>query len=233
MNVLIACEFSGIVRDAFRRLGHNAWSCDLLPCEGDSRWHHVGSVLPLLYPHHRSKLYSPHSYEQMLWDVRWDMMIAHPPCTRLANSGVRWLHKPPNGKTMARIWRELDDGAAFYKMLRDAPVLLKAIENPIMHKHARERIGMGHRQIVQPWWFGDKAFKATGLELIGLPDLVPTNKLAPPKKGTDEHKAWSAVHRASPGPKRWKIRSKTFQGIAEAMAQQWGGVLPGERKGEG
>jgi hypothetical protein len=120
------------------------------------------------------------------------------------------------------MWQELDEAAVFYKALRDAPVPRKAIENPIMHKYARKRINPGYRQVVQPWWFGDKAFKATGLELIGLPDLIPTNRLDPPKKGTEEHKEWSFIHRAPPGKDRWKLRSTTFQGIANAMAEQWG-----------
>ena len=94
------------------------------------------------------------------------------------------------------------DAAEFYLMLRNAPIEKLALENPIMHCYARELLGSVRRQIVQPWWFGDKAFKATGFELRGLPYLIPTNKLTPPQSGTDEHKAWSAVHRASPGPDR-------------------------------
>ena len=148
-------------------------------------------------------------------------MIAHPPCTRLTNSGVRWLHEPPKGKTLEQMWRELEEAAEFYMALRDAPIPKKCIENPIMHRYARERINPSHRQVVQPWWFGEETFKATGYELIGLPDLVPTNKLAPPRPGTEEHKAWSWIHRASPGPDRWKIRSTTPVGIAKAMADQW------------
>ena len=109
-------------------------------------------------------------------------------------------------------------------MLRDAPIARKAIENPVMHRYARERIIPGARQVVQPWWFGEPEFKATGFELIGLPPLVPTNKLTPPASGTDEHKQWSKVHRMSPGPDRWKNRSRTYLGVAAAMAQQWGEV---------
>jgi hypothetical protein len=120
------------------------------------------------------------------------------------------------------LWKELEEAAEFYKALRDLPIPKKAIENPIMHRYAKELILMGKRQIVQPWWFGEPAFKATGLELIGLPELKPTNKLIPPKPGTAEHKEWSKVHRASPGPDRWKERSRTFAGIAKAMAEQWG-----------
>ena len=211
MNVLVACEFSGVVRDAFRKRGHNAWSCDLLPCEGDGQFHLQSDVRHVMQ-----------GRAARAWD--WDLMIAHPPCTYLCNSGVRWLHV--NNSTSDR-WYELDKAAEFYRTLRDAPIPRKCIENLIMHRYAMERITLGRRQFVQPWWFGNKAFKSTGLELIGLPDLVPTNKLTPPKKGTDEHKAWSSVHRASPGKDRWLERSRTYTGIAEAMAEQWG-CLPND-----
>lgn len=203
LNVLVACEYSGRVREAFAALGHNAMSCDLLPTEVPGN-HYQGDVRDVLYE-------------------EWDLMIAHPPCTRLTNSGVRWLHVPPIGKSKQQMWDDLDSAAEFYKLLRDAPIAKKAIENPIMHCYAVERINPGNRQIVQPHWFGDAAFKATGFELIGLPELIPTNKLVPPEKGTQEYKAWSKVHMASPGPDRWKERSRTYLGIADAMALQWGG----------
>lgn len=202
MKVLIACEYSGRVRDAFIARGHDAMSCDKLPTDAPGP-HYQGDVLDIL-------------------DENWDLMIAHPPCTRLTNAGVRWLKEPPPDKTLVEIWREFFDGVEFYKALRDAPIPKKAIENPVMHKHARELLGSIKRQIVQPWHFGDPAFKATGFELIGLPPLKETNRLTPPKKGTDEHKKWSFIHRASPGPNRWKLRSTTFPGIAAAMADQWG-----------
>lgn len=204
MNVLIACEESGTVRDAFLALGHNAISCDLQPT--------------------RSK--GPH----LQCDVRevlhlgWDLIIAHPVCKRLANSGVRWLtNAPPKGKTESQMWDELEEAAEFYRVLRDAPIPKKGIENPVMHQYAIERVNPGYRQVVQPWWFGDQTFKATGFELIGLPDLVPTNKLTPPAKGTPEYKAWSWVHYMPPGPNRERERSKFQPGIARAMAEQWGG----------
>jgi hypothetical protein len=123
------------------------------------------------------------------------------------------------------MWLDLFEGAAFYRELRDAPIAHKGLENPIMHKYARAIIQPCNRQIVQPWWFGDKAFKATGFELINLPELIPTNKLTPPKSGTQEHKDWSVIHRASPGPNRRRDRSATFPGIARAMAEQWGGNI--------
>lgn len=204
MRVLIACEESGTVREAFRRRGYDAVSCDLMPTRRPG-------------PHLQCDV------REVLNDG-WDMMIAHPDCTRLTNAGVRWLRVPPPGKTLAEMWRGLIEAAEFYRLLRDAPIALKCIENPIMHCHARELIQPGPRQVVQPWWFGDPAFKATGLELIGLPNLVPTNRLKPPKPGTPEHRAWSVIHMASPGPNRKRDRSVTFPGIADAMAYQWGGL---------
>ena len=201
VRVLVACEYSGRVRDAFAARGHDAWSCDLLETEAPGK-HYKGDVRDVLYE-------------------QWDLLIAHPVCTRLTNAGSRWLRVPPKGRTLKELWDELDDAVAFYKIFQKSSIKRKAIENPIMHYHARSRLGDAKRQIVQPWWFGEEAFKATGFELTNLPELVPTNKLIPPKRGTDEHKKWSKVHRESPGPNRWKNRSRTYQGVAEAMAAQW------------
>lgn len=219
MRVLIGCETSGVMRRAFTALGHDAWSCDLLPAEDGSNRHLVGDVRDHLHD-------------------GWDMLaVCHPPCTRLCNSGVRWLHVPPPGRTKAEMWAELDDGAALFSACWNAPIPRRAIENPVMHKHARERLpaGIPRPQIVQPWWFGDPAFKATGWYLDGLPPLVATDRVTPPRPGTDAHKAWSRVHRASPGPDRWRERSRTFAGMAAAAAEQWGGWAEGEirRKGNG
>lgn len=199
LRVLVACEFSGIVRDAFTAAGHYAMSCDLLETESPGP-HFKGDVREVL-------------------DAGWDMLIAHPTCTYLANSGVRWLHTRPER------WALLAEGAVFYRLLRDAPIPRRAIENPVMHSHARKLIQPGRRQVVQPWWFGDPQFKAVGLEIIGLPALVATNKLTPPKPGSEEHKQWSRVHRMAPGPDRQKERSRFFRGIANAMADQWGNPL--------
>lgn len=207
MRVLIGCETSGVVRRAFAARGHDAWSCDLLPSEDRSNKHLICDVRDLL-------------------NDDWDLLaLFHPPCTRLCNSGVRWLSVPPPGRTRDDMWRELDEGAALFSACWNAPIERVAVENPVMHRHAKERIA-NYRpavQTVQPWWFGDPFFKATGLYLRGLMPLRATNRLTPPAKGTAEHKAWSAVHRASPGPDRWKDRSRTFPGIADAMADQWGG----------
>jgi len=206
MKVLVACEFSGTVRNAFLDRGHDAWSCDLLPAEDGSNRHITDDV--------RNHL-----------DQDWDMlMVAHPPCTRLCNSGVRWLKKPPRGKTLAEMWRELDEGAALFSDCWNADIEKIAIENPVMHKHAKQRITNFEKpaQTVQPWWFGEEQFKGIGLWLKNLAPLTPTKKLNPPKKGTEQHKKWSKVLYASPGPNRWKERSRFFPGVASAMADQWG-----------
>ncbi|WP_319517256.1 hypothetical protein [uncultured Martelella sp.] len=224
MRILIGCETSGVVRRAMAARGHDVWSCDLLPAEDGSNRHIVCDIRDIL-------------------GDGWDMLaVMHPPCTRLCNSGVRWLFGPPkNPPAEARgqeraawaempeeqrlliMWRLLDEGAALFSACWNAPIARVAIENPVMHRHAKERI-VNYRkpdQTVQPWWFGDAAFKATSFYLRGLPKLQPTNRLQPPKAGTDAHKRWSIVHRASPGSERWRLRSRTYQGIAEAMAAQW------------
>ena len=186
MNVLVACEYSGTVRDAFLRAGHNAISCDLLPTESPGP-HHQGDVGPLL--------------------VReWDLIIAHPPCTRLTNAGVRWLAE-------RNLWAELDEACAFFRLFLNHPCPRIAIENPIPHKHAVERIGRNYDQRIQPWQFGHGETKAVCLWLKGLPPLVPTNVV----EGRE-----ARVHRMPPGPDRAKERSRFFSGIADAMAAQWG-----------
>jgi hypothetical protein len=205
-RVLIGCESSGVMRRAFLARGFDAWSCDPLPAEDGSNRHIRGDV--------RDNLADG-------WDL---LIVAHPPCTCLCNSGVRWLHTPPPGRTLAAMWSELDEGAALFTACWQAPVDRVAVENPVMHRHARERLpaDLPRPQIVQPWWFGDPAFKATGFYARGLPPLAPTDRLDPPKPGTEAHKRWSAVHRASPGPDRWRFRSRTFPGLAAAWAAQWG-----------
>lgn len=206
LRVLVGCETSGQVRRAFEAMGHDAWSCDLLPADDGSNRHIRGDVRDVL-------------------NDGWDLLaVLHPPCTRLCNSGVRWLSAPPRGKTLEQMWEDLDAGAALFSACWNAPIPRVCVENPIMHRHAKAKIAnyAAPTQTVQPWWFGDGAFKATSLFLRNLPPLQATNRLVPPKAGTEEHKAWSAIHRASPGPDRWKLRSKTFDGVAAAMASQWG-----------
>ena len=209
IRVLIGCEQSGTVRKAFEARGFDAYSCDLLPDIERSNRHMQCDIREVL-------------------DDEWDFLaVMHPPCTRLCNSGVRWLSAPPKGRTLAEMWQELDEGAELFSDCWNADIPSVAVENPVMHKHAKERIRnfQPATQTVQPWWFGEQAFKATGLYLRDVPALAPTDKLTPPAKGTPKHKEWSAIHRCPPGPDRWKIRSKTFDGIARAMAAQWGDHL--------
>lgn len=188
-------------------MGHDVWSCDHLPAEDGSNRHFIGDVRDFLADD---------------WDL---LAVMHPPCTRLCNSGVRWLHSPPPGRSREEMWGQLAAAAALFSDCWNAPIKRVCIENPIMHRHAKALI-TGYQppaQIVQPWWFGDAAFKATGLYLRGLPALRATDRLTPPQPGSAEHKAWSAVHRASGwnNPDRGRKRSRTFKGLASAMAQQW------------
>lgn len=207
MRILIGCETSGVMRRAMSARGHDVWSVDLLPAEDGSNRHIVGDV------------------RDHLGDG-WDLLaVMHPPCVRLCNSGVRWLSVPPRGRSRAEMWEELEAGAALFADCWRAPIARVAIENPVMHRHARQLMpdDLPKPQIVQPWWFGEPFFKATGFYLRDLPHLVPTHKLVPPRAAAEpeRHKAWSAVHRAPPGPDRWRFRSRTFEGLAEACADQW------------
>lgn len=187
MRVLVACEYSGRVRDAFIRRGHDAISCDLLPSETPGP-HIQDDVLPLL-------------------SDRWDLVIAHPPCTRLCNSGVRWLAE-------RNLWADMDAAALFFMDCFDAKAPRVAVENPVMHKYARAICG-APAFTVQPWQFGDPAKKRTCFWTRGLPPLQPTSAMTAADARAD-------CHLASPGPDRWKERSRTYLGIAEAMADQWG-----------
>ena len=194
MRVLVACEFSGIVRDAFLAKGHDAWSCDLLPTERSGP-HIQGDVLEIL-------------------DDRWDLMIAHPPCTRLANSGVMWLKK-------RNLWDDMHTGALFFRQILEHKCLKICVENPIPHKYALDAIGRKYNQIIQPWQFGHTERKATCLWLKGLPKLTETNNvkeemLKLPKREQQR------IHYLPPSKNRAHLRSITFLGFAEAMASQWG-----------
>jgi hypothetical protein len=205
MRVLVACEFSGTVRNAFLDRGHDAWSCDLLPAENRSNRHITGDARDLLNDG---------------WDL---LMVAHPPCTRLCNSGVRWLSSPPPGKTREQMWAELDQGAELFSDFWNAPIDRICIENPVMHRHAKERIRnyQDFAQSVQPWQFGHGEVKRTCFWLKGLPPLVPTDVV----EGRE-----ARVHRMPPGPQRWAERSRFFTGIAEAMADQWGSLAVDEAR---
>lgn len=213
MRILIGCELSGVVRRAFAARGHDVWSCDLEPSEDRSNKHIVGDIRDILGEG---------------WDL---LMVAHPPCTRLCNSGVRWLSKAPPGRDLADMWAELDEGAALFSACWNAPIPRVAIENPVMHRHAKERIinYEPFAQSIQPWQFGtaedgpDNVKKRTCLWLRNLPKLSPTGTL-------DGTTARDEIHKASPGPDRARFRSMFFPGIADAMADQWGSIATHERR---
>lgn len=195
-RVLIACEFSGVVRRAFRAAGYDAWSCDLLPAEDGDEHHFQGDV--------RNYALGPGWGSSHPNPYHWDLMICHPPCTHLAVSGARWFKDKQ---------AEQQEALAFVRDLLSAPIPHIALENPISIISSRIR---KPDQIIQPWMFGHGETKATCLWLKNLPPLTPTNVV----DGRTPR-----VHFASPGPERWKERSRTLPGIAEAMAAQWGRVL--------
>ncbi len=183
LKILVACEYSGRVRDAFAKMGHFAMSCDLLPSDAPG-FHYQGDVIDIL-------------------DQGWDLMIAHPPCTHLAVSGARhFAAKRESGVQQQAL--------AFVQQLLDAPIPKIALENPVSIISSEIR---KPDQIIQPWQFGHGETKATCLWLKGLPNLIPTNVVG----GRSDR-----IHRMPPSPDRWKLRSTTYQGIADAMAAQWG-----------
>jgi hypothetical protein len=192
MRVLIACEFSGIVRDAFISKGHDAWSCDLLPSDAGGN-HLQGDVLNIL--EHSSN---------------WDLIIAHPPCTYLCNSGVRWL------RSEVGRWDKMEKAVEFFNTLLRLDILRLAVENPVPHGHAMHLIDRWYNQIIKPSNFGHREKKKSCFWLKGLPKLVSTNEI----EGRESYN-----HRVSPGFFRWKIRSRTLPGIADAMADQWGSLV--------
>lgn len=188
IRVLVACEYSATVRDAFRARGFDAWSCDLLPTEGDPRWHIEGDAIQVARVQH------------------WDLMVAHPPCTHLAVSGARhFAAKVADGRQQ--------EALGFVADLFSAPIKHIALENPVSIISSRFR---KPDQTIQPWQFGHGETKATCLWLNNLPKLKPTNIV----EGRE-----ARIHRMPPGPNRWKERSRTFAGIAAAMAEQWGDYL--------
>lgn len=191
MKVLVACEFSGTVREAFKAKGHDAWSCDILPTEIPGQ-HYQCDIREVL-------------------DMGWDLMIAHPPCTFLTVSGNKWFKPEYESKYPTRKQDRLD-AIDFFMMLYNADIERIAIENPIGIMSSTFR---KPDQIIQPWMFGHGETKATCLWLKNLPNLNPTNIV----EGREQR-----LHKLPPSKDRWKERSKTFQGIADAMAQQWGGI---------
>lgn len=191
IKILLACEESGACRHEFRSRGFDAWSCDIRPAS-DGGEHHIQRDV----------------FEVLGWG--WDAMIAFWPCTRLCNSGVRWLHERD-------LWDEMEDSARKFRRLLDyGGIRFRAMENPIPHKYAIGIIGAKYDQIIQPWQFGHGETKATCLWLRGLPPLQPTCIVA----GRD-----ARIHRMPPGENRGVMRSKTYPGIAKAMADQWGDHL--------
>jgi hypothetical protein len=202
MRLLVACEFSGIVRDSFKLLGWDAWSCDLLPTK-------------IAGNHYQCDIFQ-------VINMGWDLMIAHPPCTYLANSSVSHLYNnkhKTDGIDLTR-WSLMEQAAEFFVRILNTSIQHVAIENPVMHGYAKERIGVQQSQVVHPWQFGHMEKKATCLWLRNLPLLEPTQNvyaemmLLP--KNVREHR-----HYLPPSPDRWALRSETYQGIADAMAQQW------------
>lgn len=199
MKVLVACEFSGIVRDAFLERGHDAMSCDILETDSPG-------------PHYKGPV-------EDLDLTQFDLMIAHPPCTYLTNAGVRHLHDHVTSKNGKRAgvygearWQAMREGAAFFNLLANAPIERICVENPIPHGYAREIIGK-YTQLIQPWQFGHGETKATCLWLKNLPPLVPTDIV---------EGRYPRIHLMGKSPERSKLRSITYKGIAEAMASQWG-----------
>jgi hypothetical protein len=196
MRVLVACEFSGRVRDAFRSTGHDAWSCDLLPCESGSKHHYQCDVVQVL-------------------DIGWDLMVAHPPCTFLCSSGLHWNKRRPERAA------QTEEALLFVRMLLNAPVDRIAIENPIGCISTRIR---KPDQTIQPWQFGHPESKATCLWLKNLPLLKPTKVMTLPETGRWDNQTKSGQNRLPPSETRWMERSRTYPGIAQAMAEQWGAV---------
>ncbi len=203
MRILVACEYSGRVRRAFAAQGHDVLSCDFLPSEDDSPYHYQGDVCDLLK------------------DQDFDLMIAHPPCTYLAVSGLHW-----NGRTPGRT-EKTEEALNFVRMLMNANVPRIAVENPVSCISTRIR---KPDQVIQPWWFGEDASKKTCLWLKNLPKLVATDKLLGDDKTRRANQTPSGQNKLGPSPDRWKERSRTYEGIAKAMADQWGslGVFAGE-----
>lgn len=194
MRVLVACEYSGRVREAFRAKGHDAYSCDLLESEDNSAHHIIGDCLSLL-------------------TLDWDLMIAHPPCTYLAVSGMHWTTRGFRDPQLT------EDALEFVLALMNAPIPKICVENPVSVISSRIR---KPDQIVQPWHFGEDASKKTCLWLKGLPLLIATNPLPGDNKTRRSNQTASGQNKLAPSADRWKDRSRTYAGIANAMAYQWG-----------
>ena len=218
LRILIACETSGIGRRAFAALGHDVWSCDLEPAEDGSNRHIICDV------------------RDGILREGWDLLaVMHPPCTRLCRSGRRWMSGPgkwtppkrlPNGRTWQSMKDEFEDGISIFTACWTAPINRVAIENPNMNDLARERMpaDLPTPQLVQPFWFGEPEYKATGWYLRGLPELYATNLLPEPERLSAEWKRWNRVHRLPPGPERTRLRNRSYPGMMRAAAEQWAGA---------
>jgi len=201
LNVLIACEESGTVRREFRALGHSAWSCDLVPCSDGAKLFHIqGDAVEAIRKGRPTD------------GAKWDLIIAHPPCTRITNTGVQWLKR-------RNLWSDLEEACRLFKAMLDVGAA-SATENPIPHKYALALIGRKYDQLIQPWMFGHMETKATCLWLNGLPKLVPTSNLKKETMALPE-KVRGRLHHLPPSADRAKLRSITYPGIAKAMASQW------------
>lgn len=220
MNILIACESSQVIAKAFRERGHNSFSCDLLPCDGGFPEYHFKADGLEIIRNNGGTLQNGTSVTV----EKWDLLIAHPPCTRLCNSGALRLYKhgkKKNGPDPVK-WRELDRAAALFRDFWNAPVDRICIENPVPHGHAIKRIGVKYSQTIQPYQFGHPESKRTCLWLKNLPLLRSTKVLKKPSVGYWDNQTPSGQNKLGPSKDRWKQRSRTYEGVAEAMAEQWG-----------
>jgi hypothetical protein len=201
MRVATVCEYSGCVRDAFIRAGHDAISCDILPSESDLGPHYQGDAL------------------EFLRNEKFDLVIGFPPCTFLCNSGARWLWDEHGNKILAR-WEDLNKGADFFRAILETEAAPRiVVENPVQHSHATKLIGQSCTQSIQPWQFGEGEVKAICFWLRNVPKLHPTKYV----EGRE-----ARVWKMGEGPNRQKERSRFFVGIADAMAAQWGNLGPVE-----
>lgn len=217
LKVLIGCETSGIARRAFSALGHDVWFCDIEPAEDGSNRHIRCDI------------------RDGILHEGWDLLaVLHPPCTRLCRSGRQWMSGPgkwtppkrlPQGRSWDDMKAEFEEGVSIFTACWTAPIERVAIENPEMNDLARDRMpaDLPAPVMVQPFWFGHPEYKATGWYLRGLPPLAATAPLLEPARGSGEWKAWNRVHRMPPGPERARLRSRSYPGMMEAAAMQWGG----------
>jgi len=218
LRCLIGCETSGVCRRAFAARGHEVWSCDIAASEDGSNRHIRCDI------------------RGGILDEGWDLLcVMHPPCTRLCRSGRRWMSGPgkwtppgtlPQGRSWSDMRDEFEEGVSIFTACWAAPITRVAIENPVMNDLAKDRMpaDLPRPQLVQPYWFGEPAYKSTGWYLRGLSALSQTDRLPEPERGSAAWKRWNGVHRMPPGPDRARLRSRSFTGMMSAAAEQWGGT---------